>query len=143
MATRKRTARGATKATKATNATKATKAGRRAGVDAAAFRGAALALADAREVPHMDRAAFRTTRKIFATLAADEQTANLGFSAEQQELFTTSRPDVFAPVPGGWGRMGFTTMTLAAVDAATMRDALVAAHANALPKRPRRRDDTT
>jgi hypothetical protein len=31
---------------------------------------------------------------------------------EQQEIFTTEAPELFLPIPGGWGRMGSTHIRL-------------------------------
>lgn len=103
------------------------------------FRALALALPDAAEAPHMDRAAFRTPQRIFATLAADGATANLKLSREQQELLTEARPESFAPVAGGWGKQGWTTVQLAAVDESALEDALAGAHAIAAVKRSKKK----
>lgn len=39
---------------------------------------------DTNEAPHFDRTAFRTPKRIFATLAADRRSANLRLASEQQ-----------------------------------------------------------
>lgn len=105
----------------------------------AQFRKLALSFADTTERPHFDRAAFRTPKRIFATLAADEATANLMLDAESQATLIEARPDAFHAVPGGWGARGATTMILAALSVADARRALVDAHALALSpaKKPR------
>ena len=102
----------------------------------------ALALPDASEVPHFDRAAFRTPRRMFATLGPDGTTVNFMFDLEQQEFWCENEPAAFAPVPGGWGKMGATTCLLAKLDEATFKSALIAAHARAMEppkKKPRKR----
>ncbi len=110
-----------------------------------AFRRLALALEGAIEVPHMDRRAFRTRRRIFATIAADGRSANLMLDPLEQELVVKAHPTAFVPVPGGWGAMGATTVLFAAVDAVVLADVLASAHARAMPARktarppPRRR----
>jgi hypothetical protein len=101
-----------------------------------------LALANASEAPHFDRAAFRTPRRIFATMAPDGKSINLTFTPDLQEFWCEHEPASFAPVPGGWGKMGYTTCTLAKVDEAVFRSAITAAHelASAAPKKkPRKR----
>ena len=100
----------------------------------------ALSLPDASEAPHFDRAAFRTPRRIFATLAADGTTINLMFNADLQEFWCENEPASFEPVPGGWGRMGATICKLRVVDEAAFQSALTAAHALAAvpPKKKRR-----
>ena len=85
------------------------------------------------EVPHFDRAAFRYA-KIFVTLAADVQTANFKYNPDQQEFKCMLNPDAFSPVPGGWGRMGYTTAILNKLDEEGLRAALDMAYGNALPK---------
>jgi hypothetical protein len=42
-------------------------------------------------------------------------------------------------VPGGWGRQGWTTATLAALSVAELKDALETAWRHAVSKRPSRR----
>jgi hypothetical protein len=111
-------------------------------VTATKVRKLALALQDASEVPHFDRAAFRTPRRIFATMPADGASVNFMFDPEQQEFWCENEPAAFAPVPGGWGKMGCTTCVLSKVDEATFRSALNAAHARAMvppKKKPRKR----
>jgi len=108
------------------------------GVGAQRVRDLALALPGASEAPHFDRVAFRTPRRIFATLAADGCHLNLMFDPELRDFYCQMAPTMFAPVPGGWGRAGATSCDLDAVDEATLRSALEAAHRRAAP-RPRRR----
>ncbi len=79
----------------------------------------------------MDRAAFRTKKRIFATLPPDGQTANLSLDLDLQEAVCQALPDAFSPVPGGWGRMGYTTVRLGAVSEEDVTRALTEAHARA------------
>lgn len=95
----------------------------------------ALALPGARQCTHFDRQAFRTTRRMFATLAASGETLNLMFDPDLRDLFCSMAPHAFAPVPGGWGQKGATTCTLQLVDEPTLHAALVAAHKRAERKR--------
>lgn len=105
-------------------------------VTTARFQALALAYDDASTAPHMDRLAFRTPYRIYATLAADGASANLRLAPEQQEVLVAAHPDAFTPVPGGWGRQGWTTVTLAAVEERALKDALGGAHAIAAQKKP-------
>ena len=100
-------------------------------IRAARFRELALSFAGALEVPHMDRAAFRTKRRIFATLAPDGRSANLMLDLDLQEALCEALPKAFAPVPGGWGRMGATTVDLGAVSEPDLTSARGEAHARA------------
>lgn len=99
----------------------------------------ALSLEGASAVPHFDRTAFRTPKRIFATLAADGSDLNLMFDPELQAFYCEQAPNAFAPVPGGWGKNGATRVLLAAADPATFRGALMAAHARAGLAPPSRR----
>lgn len=105
---------------------------------AADLRRIALALTGTVEAPHFDRAAFKVAR-IYVTLAADGRSANFKFAPDEQEFKCMMAPEAFAPVPGGWGRQGWTTATLAALSVAELKDALTTAWRQAAPKpRPRR-----
>lgn len=77
------------------------------------FKRLALSLQGAEEGAHMGAADFRVGGRIFATLAAVKQGyGNLMLTPEQQAEFVAGQPDVFLPVPGGWGRNGATHMRL-------------------------------
>jgi hypothetical protein len=91
-------------------------------------RDIALALSAAREVPHFHRMAFRTPRKIFATLDARARDLNLMFDPALRDFFCEQAPDAFAPVAGNWGKKGATRCDLHVVDEATLTSALIAAH---------------
>jgi YjbR protein len=105
---------------------------------AADLRRIALSLAGTAEAPHFDRAAFKVAR-IYVTLAADGRSANFKFAPDEQEFKCMMASAAFAPVPGAWGRQGWTTAVLAALSAAELNDALETAWRHALPKRRLRR----
>jgi hypothetical protein len=86
------------------------------------------------EVVHVDRPAFRTKRKIFATLPPAEQAVNLMFDPPTQEFFCEQAPGVIEPLAGGWGRMGMCRCDLRQADEALVHSALKAAHALAAPQ---------
>lgn len=73
--------------------------------------------------PHFDRTAFKV-RRTYATLAADGLTVNLKLSPDEQEFKVMMAPEAFAAVTGGWGRQGWTTVTLAGVAEAELRAVL-------------------
>jgi hypothetical protein len=107
-------------------------------VSAERARALALALPHASEAPHFHLAAFRTPRKIFATLDEAAPRLNLMFDPDLRDFYCEQAPEAFAPCPGGWGRMGATRCDLPAVDEATLVSALQAAHLLAAPKGKRR-----
>ena len=94
----------------------------------------ALSLPETTEISHFDRAAFRTPRKIFATLANDGADLNLMFDLTTQEFYCEQAPTALAPHPSGWGKQGATRVDLKRVDEDTLVSALKAAHALAAPK---------
>ena len=102
-------------------------------IDTETFRAIALSFEDVEEVPHMDRAAFRVKRN-FATLAPDGLTTNVRLTPEEQEFKCMMAPECLAPVSGGWGRMGWTTINLSAIDEAGLQAVLEMAHRHALPR---------
>jgi hypothetical protein len=102
------------------------------------LRRIALSLDGTTEAPHVDRTAFKVAR-IYATLPADGRTANLKLTVADQEFKCLLAPTVFSPVPGGWGKMGWTTATLAELSTRELKDALELAWQQALPKKKARR----
>ena len=98
------------------------------------LRRVALSLEGTIEAPHFDRAAFKVART-YVTLAADGRTANFKFTAADQEFKCMLAPAAFSPVPGGWGKMGWTTATLAELSVPELKDALALAWRQALPKK--------
>jgi hypothetical protein len=81
------------------------------------FRRIALNLPGAEEGSHMGAVDFRVGGRIFATLASVKQGyGNLMLTPEMQAEFVGERPDVFLPVPGGWGRNGATHLRLDTAD---------------------------
>ncbi len=102
---------------------------------AADFRKAALKLPDTMEGAHMGHADFRVGGKIFATLGYPDDTYGMvKLTPEQQEILVAAEPDMFAPVPGGWGKRGATRVILADLDATTLTSALEMAWRNIIMK---------
>lgn len=99
----------------------------------ATFRELCLSMPETTEVKHFDRQAFRTKRKIFATLLEEAFTANFPFSPEEQAAWCKLAPGVFYPVPGGWGLQGWTTADLKKVKKSQLVDAVQSAWYHAAP----------
>ena len=97
-------------------------------MNAADFRRIALSLEGAEEGSHMGAPDFRVGGRIFATLASQRQGyGNLMLTVEQQAEFVRELPEVFLPIPGGWGRMGMTHVRLAKASEDVLVGALRAA----------------
>jgi hypothetical protein len=99
------------------------------------FRRLALSLPGAEESSHMGSPDFRVGGRIFATLAAAKLGyGNIMITPEQQAAFVAELPEIFIPVPGGWGRGGATHVNLAAASEDVVLGALQAAHKLRLDK---------
>jgi hypothetical protein len=103
---------------------------------AADFRRIALRLPEAAEGSHFGHADFRVCGKIFATLALEEEGYGvLLLTPEQQAGMVEDEPEIFSPVPGGWGRQGSTRVQLAKVSPDILEAALRTAWRRKAPKR--------
>jgi hypothetical protein len=97
------------------------------------LRRLARALPGAEEKSQFDNADFRVKNKIFASLK-DDATSVIKLLPEQQAMMVDAEPRVFQPVPGGWGRKGWTQVILANADEITLKSALQTAWRNVAPK---------
>ena len=89
------------------------------------FRRIALSLDGVEEYSHGGLPAFRIGGRKFASLASQaEGYGNLQLTLEQQAAFVEEAPDVFLPIPGGWGKMGHTHIRLAAASRDVLAGAL-------------------
>src|SRR6478736_5545946 len=92
---------------------------------AADFRTIALSLEGVEEYSHAGLPAFRVGGRKFASLASQaEGYGNLMLTLEQQAAFVEEAPEIFLPIPGGWGRMGHTHIRLAAAIEGVLAGAL-------------------
>lgn len=92
----------------------------------------ALALPETEEKAHFGKPDFRVRNRIFMTLPpADHIVVKL--TSEQQEMLISAEPDIFVPVPGAWGRQGWTRLQLARTDESTLRSAIAMAWRNVAP----------
>jgi hypothetical protein len=92
------------------------------------FRRIALSLEGVEEYDHGGSPAFRVGGRKFASLASQaEGYGNLMLTLDQQADFVHEAPEIFLPIPGGWGRMGHTHIRLAAASKDVLTGALRAA----------------
>jgi hypothetical protein len=67
------------------------------------------------ECAHVGLPAFRVGARKFASLASQAGGyGSLMHTLEQQAAFVEEAPEIFLPIPGGWGKMGHTHVHLAA-----------------------------
>jgi hypothetical protein len=71
--------------------------------------------------------------KIFASLK-DDATGVIKLLPEQQAMMAEAEPRIFQPIPGGWGRKGWTKIILVHADEITLKSALQTAWRNVAPK---------
>lgn len=95
----------------------------------------ALAFPETDEHPHFDKKAFRVKKKIFATLDVKKKRAVLKLTLIDQSVFCAFDSSVIYPVPGGWGKQGYTIVELAKVKTAMFKDALTTAFCTVAPSR--------
>src|SRR5262245_26459670 len=89
------------------------------------FRRIALSLEGVEEYDHAGLPAFRVAGRKFASLASQAKGyGNLMLTLEQQAAFVEEAPEIFLPIPGGWGRMGHTHIRLAAASGDVLTGAL-------------------
>jgi hypothetical protein len=99
------------------------------------FRRIALALSGAIEGSHQGHADFPVRKRIFATLGyPDDDWGMVKLTPEQQSILVEAEPEIFRPVPGGWGKYGNTNVLLAKADATTLKSALGMAWQNVAPQ---------
>jgi hypothetical protein len=100
------------------------------------FRRIALGLPEAVEGSHFGSADFRVGGRIFATLSLQSEGYGvLLLTPEQQAGMVEDEPEIFSPVPKGWGRMGATRVRLANIAPDILEAALRTAWQRRAPKR--------
>jgi hypothetical protein len=103
---------------------------------AAGFRKLALKLPETAEGSHFNHPDFRVVGKIFATLGYEKEGFGvLLLTPDQQSGFVEDAPEIFSPVPGGWGLKGSTRVRLSKAKADVLQGALRMAWRNKAPKR--------
>ena len=103
----------------------------------ARFRKIALSLPGSIEGAHGGHADFRVAKRVFASLGyPDQDWGMVKLTVEQQTMLVEAEPEIFRPVPGGWGKGGATNVRLAAADASTLKSALTMAWRNIADKSP-------
>ncbi len=89
------------------------------------FKRIALSMEGAEEISHAGLPAFCIGGRRFASLASQsEGYGNLTLTPELQAAFVEEAPDIFLPIPGGFGRMGHTHIRLAAANEDVLTGAL-------------------
>ena len=98
------------------------------------FRQLALSFPGTSEQAHFEKKAFRTKKRIFATLAEKEKQVFIKLSEIDQSVYCSIDKAVIYPVPNKWGKQGWTTIELSKVKKEILEEALAAAFRDAAPK---------
>ena len=106
------------------------------------FRRIALSFEGVEEVSHAGLPAFRVGDRRFASLASQaEGYGNLTLTLEHQAAFVEEAPEIFLPIPGGFGRMGHTHIRLAAANEDILTGALRTAWKLRIEKNAKKRQE--
>ena len=81
-------------------------------VDTESFKTIALSFPGTIEAPHFEKTAFRSKRRIFATLDLTLQRAVLKLTVIDQSVFSAIDPSIIYPVNNKWGKQGWTCVEL-------------------------------
>jgi hypothetical protein len=99
------------------------------------FRKIALSMPGAEEGSHFGNPDFRVGGRIFATLSLEREGYGvLLLTPEQQAGMVQDAPEIFSPVPGGWGRNGSTQVSLSKATPDILEGALRTAWQNRIAK---------
>lgn len=104
-------------------------------VTVAAFRRMAKSFSGAEEHPHFEKTSFRIKKRIFATLDNKKKTAVVKLTLIDQSAFCSFDSAVMYPVPGLWGKHGWTMIDLTKVRISMLNDALATAFATVAIKK--------
>lgn len=102
-------------------------------MDLQTFRTLALGFPEVAEQPHFEKTSFRVKKKIFATLDEKTHRAVVKLSAIDQSVFSSDAS--IYPVPGAWGKQGWTIVELKKVKKSLCKDALTTAYCTVAPKK--------
>jgi predicted DNA-binding protein (MmcQ/YjbR family) len=97
------------------------------------YRAIALSLPGAEEKSHFGKVDFRVRDKIFAGFN-DKGMAYIKLTPEQQYVLVSAEPKRISPIPGGWGKKGWTLVDQDKADEALLKSVLTMAWKNVAPK---------
>ncbi len=104
-------------------------------IDVETVKKFALSFDEAVEQPHFERTSFRVKKKIFATVDSKKKTLVVKLSAADQSAFSAFDDEIVYPVPGAWGRKGWTIVEFEKVEQEMFEDALTTSYCMVAPKK--------
>jgi hypothetical protein len=102
-------------------------------VSIAVARQSALALPEVEEKSHFEKPDFRVKNKVFAVIHIDTNRVVVKFNVADQSVFCSFDATVIYPIPGGWGRQGWTFINLKKVRKSMFLNALTTAWKTVAP----------
>ena len=104
-------------------------------ISLATVRRLALAFEGVEEKPHGDKISFRVKNKIFATIDVKTNKVVLKLSGIEQSVFSDYNTAIIYPVPGAWGRQGWTMVEMKKVRRDLFTDELTSAYCTVAPSK--------
>jgi hypothetical protein len=98
-------------------------------------RSLALGFEESSEQPHFEKNSFRIHKKIFATLDSSHHRICVKLTEVEQSVFSSINAEMIFPVPGAWGKQGWTFINLKKVNKSILLDALTKSYCNIAPKK--------
>jgi hypothetical protein len=97
------------------------------------FRKMSLSLPEVSESLHFEKPSFRIKNKILATLHVADKKVVLKLSLVEQSVFADTDRSAIYPVPGGWGKQGYSFVELSKIKKTILKEALECAWKNTAP----------
>ena len=95
----------------------------------------ALSFPGTEQKPHFDRIGFKVTgKRMFATYLAENNTANIFLTPEEQRVFCKMNAVNIYPVPNKWGEKGAATFVLSKLNKEIIMEALLSAYTDVMNK---------
>ncbi len=102
-------------------------------ISLATARRLALAFEGVDEKPHLEKISFRVKNKIFATVDLKTNKVVLKLSKIDQSVLSNYNNSIIYPVPGAWGRQGWTMVEMKKERKDLFTDALTSAYCTVAP----------
>lgn len=102
-------------------------------ISLATVRKLALGFEGVDEKPHFEKISFRLKNKIFATVDTKSNTVVLKLSEIDQSVFSDYDPSAIYPVPGAWGKQGWTKVEMKKVRMDLFADVLRTSYCQVAP----------
>jgi predicted DNA-binding protein (MmcQ/YjbR family) len=96
------------------------------------YRQLALKLPGVTEVAHFEKRAFRTKRKIFATLLEVDGLGIALLTPEEQYIYCKMDDKNIYPLPNKWGLAGATYLNVKSIKKSILKEILLTAYQHAL-----------